>query len=195
MKSVKDKIRERIERKGRGWVFTAQDFMPVFRRYEIDTSLKTLSDQGVIRKVCRGMYDYPAYSALLQQTAAPDLYSVAKKFAEKYRWTIAPSGDTALNYFGLSTQIPSRLVFASNGPSKELATPFGVISFRHSAMRETSFRYVESALLVQALREIGQDALTPETIARFKEKLPESLLPKIQRDIICAPNWMQQIML
>lgn len=192
MKSVKDKIFARITKKGPGWIFSAQDFLLVFQRYEIDTSLKTLADQGVIRKICRGIYDFPAYNTLLQKNAAPDLYKIAEKFADKYRWTIYPSGNTALNYFGLSTQIPAKLEFISNGPGKDIETQFGTISFRHSALRETSFRHIESGLLVQALREIGQQNLTPEIISQIKGKFDEKFLQKIRRDIISAANWIQQ---
>lgn len=192
MKSIKDKIMAKISRKGPGCIFTAQDFMPEFKRYEIDASLKTLADCGRIRKICRGIYDYPAYSELLKQPSAPDLYGIANKFASKYCWNIYPSGDTALNYFGLSTQIPSKLVFISNGPSKALATPFGEICFKHSALRETSFRYAESGLVVQALREIGQQNLTPEIIAQIKGKFDEQFLQKIRLDIVNTANWLQQ---
>ena len=191
-KSVKDKILTKIVRHGRGWIFSAQDFMPEFKRYEIDTSLKTLSDEGTIRKICRGIYDYPPYSELLKQPAAPDLYEVAKVFGAKFRWSIYPSGDTALNFFGLSTQIPAKLIFRSNGPTKTLETAFGTIYFKHSALRETSFECMESGLVVQALREIGQANLTPDIAARIKNKFDASLLRKIRRDIISSANWIQR---
>ena len=193
-KSAKDRIMAKIARHGRGWIFSAQDFMPEFKRYEIDASLKALSDGGAIRKICRGIYDYPSYSELLHQPSAPDLYGVARTFAAKFRWNIYPSGDTALNFFGLSTQIPAKLVFISNGPSRTLDTPFGTIYFKHSALRETSFRYMESGLAVQALREIGQANLTPEIANRIKGKFGDGLLQKIRRDIITSANWIQQAM-
>jgi hypothetical protein len=191
-KSVKDKILGIITRKGTGWIFTAQDFMPEFKRYEIDTTLKTLADNGAIRKICRGIYYYPAYSELLKQPTAPDMYSVAKAFASKFRWQIYPSGDTALNYFGLSTQIPAKLLFISNGPSRTLETQFGTIYFKHSALRETSFRNMESGLVVQALRKIGQANLTEDVSARIKNKFNERLLDKVRHDLVSAANWIQQ---
>ena len=191
-KSVKNRILAIITKKGPGWIFSAQDFMPEFKRYEIDTTLKTLADNGTIRKICRGIFDSPAYSELLKQSAAPDLYDVAKTFATKFRWQIYPSGDTALNYFGLSTQIPAKLIFISNGPSKALETSFGTIYFKHSALRETSFRYMESGLVVQALREIGQANLTEDVSARIKSKFSKQLLRMVRHDIVPAANWIQQ---
>ena len=191
-KSVKDKVLAKIAKHGRNWIFSAQDFMPEFKRYEIDASLKALSDDGIIRKICRGVYDYPSYSELLAQPTAPDLYAVAQTVAAKFRWSIYPSGDTALNFFGLSTQIPAKLVFISSGPSKTLETPFGTIRFKHSALRETSFDHMESGLVVHALREIGQANLTQDITNRIKSKFSDSLLQKIRRDIITSANWIQQ---
>lgn len=191
-KSAKDKILAKIAKHGLGWIFSAQDFMPEFKRYEIDASLKALSDGGTIRKICRGIYDYPSYSELLHQPAAPDLYGVAQAFASKFRWSIYPSGDTALNFFGLSTQIPAKLVFISSGPSRTLETSFGTIYFKHSALRETSFRRMESGLIVQALRAIGQANLTPDISARIKSKFSDDLLQNIRRDIVTSANWIQQ---
>ena len=54
-KSVKDRILAIIAKRGRGRIFSAQDFMPEFKRYEIATTLKTLADNGTIRKICRGI--------------------------------------------------------------------------------------------------------------------------------------------
>ena len=191
-KSAKDRIQKKIAKHGRGWIFSAQDFMPEFKRYEIDASLKALSDSGVIRKICRGIYDYPPYSELLDRPTAPDLYGVARTFAAKFRWNIYPSGNTALNFFGLSTQIPVKLVFISNGPNRTLDTPFGTIHFKHSALRETSFQHMESGLVVQALREIGQTNLTPDIADRIKRKFSDTLLQKIRHDIISSANWIQR---
>ncbi len=67
----------------------------------------------------RGVYDKPAYSNLLQEVAAPDPEQIAEALARSYNWTIAPSGNTALNLLGLSTQVPANWVFISSGPYKK----------------------------------------------------------------------------
>ena len=86
--SIKDKIISRIYGHGRGWVFSPNDFLQDFKRYEIDNALKTLADSGTIRRICRGIYDYPAYSALLQASAGPDMDAVACAIAQKFKWQI-----------------------------------------------------------------------------------------------------------
>ncbi len=66
----------------------------------------------------RGVYDKPAYSNLLQEVAAPDPEQIAEALARSYNWTIAPSGNTALNLLGyLRKFLPT--VFISSGPYKK----------------------------------------------------------------------------
>ena len=97
MQSVDNKVLSRIYGHGRGWVFFAKDFSTEFGSINIDKALSGLTKQGKIRRICRGMYDYPKYSELLGQTLSPDFDQVAQAFARKFNWRIQPGGDAALN--------------------------------------------------------------------------------------------------
>jgi hypothetical protein len=189
-KSVKDKILSRIYGYGRGWVFSANDFLVDFSRYEIDTTLKTLTDNGIIRRICRGIYDFPQFSSILKTQAAPDMNAVAQAIARKFNWKIYPEGSTALNYFGLSTQIPAKLIYISNGPNRIFKTEFGEIKFKHSALRESHFKYVESALVVQALRSLGQNLITDDMLVRLKAKYNLAMWQKIKQDTKSVTGWI-----
>jgi hypothetical protein len=191
--SIKDKIISRIYGHGRGWVFSQNDFLKNFKRYEIDNALKTLTDSGSIRRICRGIYDYPAYSTILQTYAGPDMNAVAWAIARKFKWQIYPSGDTALNYFGISTQIPGRLIYISSGPSRVFMTDFGNIEFKHSTQRETQFKYAESALVVQALRSLGINLITDDILMQIKSKFDADMWQKIKQDSISVTGWIYAV--
>lgn len=60
-----DKIKRRIIGKGRGAVFTPADFLDLGSRASVDQTLSRLTDQGVIRRLARGIYDYPKTSPRL----------------------------------------------------------------------------------------------------------------------------------
>ncbi len=66
-----------------------------------------MAERGVIRRVIRGLYDYPAYSKLLKKSLSPDIDQVAHTLARKFGWPIQISGNAALNLVGLSTQVPT----------------------------------------------------------------------------------------
>jgi len=82
---------------GRGWAFSANDLLAKFSRQQADNILSDLLKDGKIRRVCRGIYDYPKYSEFLKQDLSPDIDQVARAFARKFNWRIEVLGDTALN--------------------------------------------------------------------------------------------------
>jgi hypothetical protein len=81
----------------------SRDFLDLGGRPTVDSGLHRLEKRGEIRRVIRGIYDYPRFSKLLDQSLRPDIDQVARALARKFRWRIQPSGATALNFLGLST--------------------------------------------------------------------------------------------
>jgi hypothetical protein len=118
MEHIANKVINRIYGHGRGWAFTPKDFVDCGERSAIDTNLNRLIKKGIIRKDLRGIYDFPRFSALFNAPASPDPEAIAYAIARSYGWTISPSGETALNLLGLSTQVPGMYCFLSDGPTK-----------------------------------------------------------------------------
>ncbi len=83
MQSIEDRVVSKICSKGRGWAFTQIDFSKRGSRQTIDTMLHELCTKGMIRRISRGLYDFPKYSGLLEQTISPDFALVAKAIAWK----------------------------------------------------------------------------------------------------------------
>ena len=126
---------------GRGWAFSSNDLIHKFSRQEIDNTLSDLVAQGKIRRVARGIYDYPRYSELLEQELSPDIEQVAHAYARKFNWLIEASGDTALNILGLSTQVVANYIYLSNGSSKKYEILGNiVIQFKKSALKNIGFK-------------------------------------------------------
>lgn len=192
MKSIKEKIRERIKRLEAGFAFSAKDFLKEFRRYEVDVALSSLTREGIIRRVIPGIYDRPQWNALLGSEAAPDLYSVAEAIARKFCWRLLPSGNTALNHLGLSTQIPARLVFLSDGPTRQYSIGSRSMEFRHSSLHELVFRLPESALVVQALKALGKEHVDDNIKRILRKKYPPSVWKKIVSDTCNASAWIHE---
>jgi len=84
MKSIDDKVLLRIYGNGRGYSFTSFDFIREFKENNVDKALSTLTKEGKIRRIIRGIYDYPKYNELLQQTLSPDIDAVAQAYASKF---------------------------------------------------------------------------------------------------------------
>ena len=190
MRSIQDKILSRIYGKGRGWAFSQKDFSRIGSREAIDLSLHRLLKSGKIRRVIRGLYDYPKFSSLLDRDMSPDINEVAQALARKFRWQIQPSGSVALNLMGLSTQVPGRYVYLSNGPGRSYKIDNRALHFQHAALKEASFKLSASALIVAGLRSLGRSNITSDTIASIRKWLDPKLRAKVMDDTTTSADWI-----
>jgi hypothetical protein len=196
MQAIEQKILSRIYGRGRGWAFTKTDFVAGFGEVNIHQALSGLARAGKIRRVCHGVYDYPRYSDLLGETLSPDVDQVAQALARKFNWRIQPSGEAALNLLGLSTQVPGRWIYLSDGPSREYAIGEDgrqVLAFRKSPLKDSGFKYRESGLLVQALKALGKERVDAAVIAALRRQLEPKLCSRILADTRAATGWILQI--
>lgn len=192
MQSVNKKVIFRIYGRGRGWAFSSNDFVEDFSRSQIDYALSELCREGKIRRVCRGIYDYPKFSELLQQELSPDFDQVAQAFARKFNWRIQPSGDTALNLLGLSTQVPGRLVYLSDGPNRQYDIGNYTLELKKSALKDVGFKYRESGLVVQALKALGPERVDDAVIATLCKQLDETVCKRMLKDTVTATGWVYE---
>ena len=190
MVSIEDKILKRIKSHGRGWAMTNSDFGDIAKTATIDWSLYRLKDKKLIRPLMRGIYDYPRFSEILQEELAPDMEMVARAIARKFRWNILISGNTALNYLGLSTQIPMRLIYFSDGPSRQYEVAGRILEFKHISFKEARFTNTKSEIVVQALRELGMEHITTEVINKIRDFIPASDRNKILKDTQFTTDWI-----
>ena len=188
--TIENKTLSRIYGNGRGWAFSQKDFSQLGSRAAIDLSLHRLLQKGVIRRVIRGIYDYPKFSNLLDQELSPDIDQVAQALARKFGWRIQPSGPAALNLIGLSTQVPGRFVYLSNGPDRSYQIDNTSLEFEQTALKDAGFKFPESALIVQGLKSLGQNRITHKIITSIRQWLNPALREKVLKDTHTATGWV-----
>ena len=143
-----------------------------------------------IRRVIRGIYDRPQFSKLLSTELSPDLDQVAQALARKFGWRIQPSGAVAQNLLRLSTQVPARAVYLSDGPNRSYQSRTHCPCFRSHCPEEAGFRLPESRLIVQALKSLGQEHVTPEVILSIREWFAPNLRARVLADTETATGWV-----
>lgn len=178
---------------GRGWAFSSSDLLARFSRQQADNALSDLVKLGKIRRVARGMYDYPAFSTLLNQPLSPDLDKVAHAYARKNNWRIAISGEAALNLLGLSTQVPARTIYLSDGPSREYDILGQSLVFKKSNLKSIGFKYDESTLLVQAIKALGKLHIDAKAIDMMRKVVAPSKRSKIINDTKSTTDWVHAV--
>lgn len=174
-----------------GRAFSAFDFLEIAPAATINRSLSRLADDGKIRRIIQGIYDRPEFSALLQEYVAPQMDEVAHALARRFQWTIAPSEDTALNLLHLSTQVPVVWTYVSDGPYRTYHYKNTDISFKHKATREIKNMDRKTLLMIQALRGLGKDNISEESIRILQNSFSQKEKDMILRELRSAPNWIQ----
>jgi hypothetical protein len=185
-----NKMINRIRGHGRGWIFSTKDFFDCGNRFAVNMALYRLKEKGMIRQILRGIYDYPKFIKLFNDLATPDPYRVTIVIANSFGWSISPSGETALNLLGLSTQVPAKLRYFSDGPSKKYRWGGMELEFTHRAIKETNELSYCTALVVQALKALGKQHVDDEIIAALRKKLTANELRKALQETQVATNWV-----
>ena len=195
MQSIENKTSARIYGNQRGWSFSKIDFIDLGSDADIRKALSELAAKGTIRRVLRGIYDYPRISKLLDTEMGPDLDQLAQALARRSGWRIQPSENTALNLLGLSTQVPVQTIYLSDGPSKTYEIGKQQLIFKKRTLKESVFKHKESELVVQALKALGQERIDNTILHKLVEKWTSSMWKKILRDTKTAPAWVNDIIL
>lgn len=195
MQSIENKTSSRIYGNQRGWSFSKIDFLDIGNDADIRKALSELASKGIIRRVLRGIYDYPRISKLLNTEMGPDLDQLARALARRSGWRIQPSENTALNLLGLSTQVPAQSIYLSDGPSKTYEIGNLELTFKKRSLKESGFKHKESELVVQALKALGQERIDEALLQKLADKWTPSMWKKILRDTKTAPAWVSDLIL
>ena len=187
------KILERIYGNGRGKAYTSKDFRDIAGHETVWKALARLSQDGRIRRVGRGVYDYPPFSELLGAPSSPDPDAIARALARAHGWTILPTGDTALNLLGLSTQVPAQWQYFSDGPSRTYEWTGGTLVFKRRTNKETSRLSPKTALVVQALKALGEDCVDDRTLTVLRTKLTPKEWARALREARYVTSWVYEI--
>jgi hypothetical protein len=188
--TTSSKVTRKIYGMGRGWAFSVIDFSTFGTRSAIDVALHRLHKRGTIRRVTRGIYDYPRYSDRLETELSPDPDQVARAIARKYGWRIQPSGNAALNLLGLSTQVPSQFLYLSDGPNRTYQIGRQALTFKQSPLKESSLKLRESGIIVQALRSLGRGRISPEVVSKILEWLDPEKRSLVLKDTRTVTGWV-----
>ena len=183
-------IRERILSAEDGTVFATSDFADIAETTTIRQSLNRLVQEGVLRRILKGIFEKPKYSKLLGEYVAADPDIVAKALAHSYHWTIAPCGNTALNLLGLSTQVTAVWSYISDGPYKTYEWNNTKLEFKHRTNKEITGLSYMTALVIQALKTLGAENVTPEIVENLSAKLNERDKTAMLKEAAESTDWV-----
>jgi hypothetical protein len=187
--SLESNILVRIRGSGRGSVFVPGDFLDLGSRQGVDFALHRLVKQGILRRLARGLYDYPKSHPQLGMLS-PSVDEIAKVLAGRDRLRIQPAAAHAANLLHLSEQVPAKAVFLTDGPSRRVKVGTREIVLKRTTPRAMAAAGRMSGLIIQALKYLGQPHVTMERLAPLRKLLSEKDRAQLKQDIPLAPAWM-----
>ena len=190
--SIDNTILARIHGWGRGSVFVPGDFLDVGSREAVDLALHRFARKETIRRLARGVYDFPKKHAVLG-LLSPSADTVAEALAGRDHTRLQPAGAYAANALGLSEQVPAKAVFLTDGPSRMVKIGPMTIQLRQTTPRNMAAAGRLSGLVIQAFRELGKDHVTTERVEHLKRTLPVEKRRELLKDLQLAPAWMHPI--
>jgi hypothetical protein len=193
MQTMRDQIVARIERLGEGKAFSAKDFLDIASRGTIDVALSDLTREGTIRRIRRGLYDRPKINPALGGKLSPDIDEAARAIARRQKWKIIPDGAWAANLLGLSTQVPSKIIYLTDGPNNEVPIGRRTIQFKHARPKAMAGLEGKFALVVQALRHLGRDGVGPREIEKLRNDLTPAEKKKLVTDTRFGVDWIFEV--
>jgi hypothetical protein len=187
--SVPDRIMKRALAAGRGGVYTPSDFLDVAARAAVDQALSRLVKTGKLRRLARGLYDFPkVHPKLGQLSPAPDV--VAHALARETGSLVQIAGARAANALGLTTQVPAKNTYLTDGPSRRVVLGKRVVDLRHASPKHLIAPGSPAGTVIQALRHVG--AVRAADVAQVASRqLSASDKKTLASSAVQAPAWMR----
>lgn len=194
MPAMADRIMKRIRGKGRGWVFTPKHFIDFGSRGSVDVAISRLVQSGLIRRLGRGLYDYPRQHDTLG-VLSPDTVTIADAIATQSGDKLAPSGAAAANSLGLSTQVPARASYATSGRTRVAKAAGRSVTLRHSRAPVLDHASDTANAVLQALAQLGKAQVDADVIRRLATRIDDRALKQLLQARPSMPGWMGDVIL
>jgi len=189
-------IRERIKQIKSGELFTVSDFADVNNDNLVTRTLSRLQSEGKIVRVATGIYMNPQKTQF--GILYPSLDQIARKIAERDKAQIMPTGDTALNILGFSTQVPVNAVYITNGAKRKVRVGERNIIFKNVIQKNFQFKGKLLPLLIIALKELGESRITEEIRNKIIRLISDSNTDEratMMHDLYLSPVWIKELLL
>jgi hypothetical protein len=191
--SISDEIYASLKELQPGSLIFPSDFLHLGSDTAINMALSRLSKEGYIERASKGVY-FTSKSDPLLGALHPSLEEVAKAIADKEQIKIRPTGAYALNKLGLSTQVPMKVVYLTNGHPRKFKMGKGSITFRQTTPKVMAVENDLTFLVIQALQELGKDDVTEKVINRLTNVLKNVEIKQLREDAKLAPVWITKIL-
>jgi hypothetical protein len=189
MRTLAENILNHAKTLPEGALISAKEFLHLGSRAAVDQALKRLQERKELMRLGRGVYVRPVKTRF--GTRAPAAEKVVERISATRAETIATHGAAAANALGLTTQVPTKLVYLTSGPNRRLKLGAQVIEMKHAPQWMLLPSQPTAGEAVRALAWLGKNRAS-EALATLKYKLPASTLEELIALRPALPSWMSK---
>jgi len=193
MASIDQKLEEAIHNKKPGTIMFTNEFEFLGNPGAVNIAIHRAEKKGMINRLARGVFAKPKDSSLVG-AVQPSVEDIAVAIAKRDRARISPTGAYALYQLGLTTQLPLKVVYLTDGSPRKINIGKRSIQFKPTTPKMLSLKGKVSMLVVQALKSIGNRKVTKDEEQKIIKLLEQEDRGHLRHDISLAPQWIGEIM-
>lgn len=184
-------LKARIMKADENTVFFRSDF-PQYHTESVGRVLSAMTAEGLLIRLAPGIYAKPRTSRF--GPVLPSVITVVEAIAKRDNAQILPSGTVALNALGLSSQVPDSYSFITTGSARVIMIGANRVILKRGVPRNFIYKSKLIALLVQALRELGENNVGEAELAQIRELVSnETDYQTLTGDVQLMPEWMKRL--
>jgi hypothetical protein len=190
---VENNIANELKLLPQGSVFFVDDFLDFGNPESVKKALLRLKEKEILVRLAHGIYLYPKIDKEFG-VLFPSTEDIAKAIARRDKARIVLTGVQALNKLGLSTQVPMKVVYLTDGATRNIKVGKRTITFKNTSPKNLLAKGEISSLVIQALKTIGQSKVDENTISKIQTLLQKEKVENIINDAKLAPAWINKIL-
>ena len=184
-------LRQRIEAIPEDCILFRSDF-PEYHTEFVGSILSELTADGVLVKIAHGIYAKPRKSKF--GAVLPSVDKVVQAIATRDNAEVLPSGMTALNALGLSTQVPMNYTYLTTGSERTVNLSNRKVVLKRSVPKNFCYGTRLISLLVQALKALKKENVGEEELNIIQQLVTkETNKETLAKDVDMMPAWMKRI--
>jgi len=165
---------------------------PEYHSEFVGSTLAELTESGVLFKMAQGIYVKPRKSRF--GLVPPSIEKIVQAIAMRDNAEVLPTGTTALNALGLSTQVPMNYAYLTSGSERTIKLANRQVVLKRGVPKNFCYKTRLIALLTQALRALKQENVGDSELQIIRELIAkETDKESLAKDVDAMPGWMKRI--
>jgi predicted transcriptional regulator of viral defense system len=186
------KIRKLINKSLIGKPFTAKLFLGLASNVLVRKVLSRMVESGEIKRLYRGVYVRPKFITNMGE-GRPPIQQVIAKIIKLTGETVVVHPAESLRILKLSTQVPMRLIYYTNGTSRTVSLENGDVVLKHVGPKKLVAANSIQGHVFSALINAGKNSVSYNEIKQVESVLSAKDFKRLYKYLDQLPTWLADL--